>query len=252
MRKYFRLVCLLLASLLICSLISCMQIVTVPQSQFNSQELKRIEENKFNEFYSEMKLHVDKANSLIMDLYYFDWGKIGSIGRISGMPGLQVPDEGSYFVINNQVVAFQPLTKELPGKKDIEFLVREAEKCLHFASNIWSNSPYKEPGTAVSEVDQSILNQWRSHCTELSQQLSKTETQMAEFKTVMQNTDFANMESTLNGWDWVKENYLPAFQKSSAKYIELIDSTIAELREAQRYASQLTVWEFTSLSGGEN
>jgi hypothetical protein len=235
---------LLLAPLLISSLVSCTQTVTTPQSQLNPPELRQTEENKFRELYSEMKFHVEKANSLILDLYYFDWGKLGSIGRIPGMPGLYSPTGTIYFWVNNQVVEFQPLSNELPNKKDIEPLVTDAEKCLYFASSIWSNSPYQEPQAVVGKGEQSTINQWRSYCTELSQQLTKTEAQGTEFKNVTQNTYLVNMENTLDSWDWVKKNYLPAFQQSSTSYLELIDSTIAELKEAQKYTSQ---WRKTTL-----
>jgi len=246
--KVFNFLCLLISSFLIGLLLACTATVTVPEDQFNSKELRLVEEDRFNELYSEMKLHVDKASSIVTEIYYFNWGKLGSIGWIPGMPGLQVPDRGGDFWVNNQVVAFQPLTEELPNVNDVNILIEETEKCLHFASSIWSNSPYKERQTILILAEQSNFNEWRNRCTELSQQLNTTETKVADFKSLTLNSYFENMRNILNSQDWVKDNYMPVFQEKSTQYVELIDNTITELNEAQGYASQLKAWDFASLS----
>ena len=221
----------------------------MPEDQFDLKESRQVEEERFNELYSEMKLHVDKASSIVTEIYYFDWGKLGSIGWIPGMSGLQVPDRGGDFWVNNQVVAFQPLTEELPKVNDVSILVKETEKCLHFASSIWSSSPYKESQTGLVLAEQSNFGEWRNRCAELSQQLSTTETKVVDFKSLTLNSYFENMGNILNSQDWVKGNYLSVFKVKSPQYVELIDNTITELNEAQGYASQLTAWDFASLSG---
>ena len=240
--------CLSLAALIVGSLVSCVQAVPVPVNQFNNEELRQVDENEFNKLYLEIKLHIEEANSLIISLYYFNWGKLGSIGWIPGMPGLQVPEEGTYFWVNNQVVAFRRLSSELSSKEDVIPLVVEAPKCLHLASSLWSNSPYKETQIFNGGMKQSTFDQWRNRCIKLSGQLIKTKTQIVEFETRTDNNYFANMENTLTEQDWVKENYLPTFEKKSIRYMELIDSTKEELEAACIDMPKLTEWRFISLS----
>ena len=237
----------LMVLLIIYNQMSCIQTMTEPAGVTNSMNIECDEENAFNNLYSEMKLHIDKANSEIMELYYYDWVKLGSIGWITGMPGLYVPDEQSYSWVNGQLAIFQPLSDELPGKMDAVPYIIDAEKCLHLASSIWSDSPYKQKLSLSGKMDQSFLYRWKIRCKELILHLTELEKQLADYKFRTITTSIRNMENILNRWEWVKENYLPFLRIKSIRYIEFIDLALTELAASRKQVVHLMAWEFASL-----
>jgi hypothetical protein len=243
-RLYFWLIGLLI----VCYQLACFQPMIKPSSVTGYQDSGQAEEKMFNDLYSEMKLHIDKANSQVMELYYYEWIKLGSVGWITGMPGLYVPDRQEYFWVNGQVAIFQPLSDELPGYIDAAPLVTEAENCLHVASPIWSDSPYKQKLSSSGKADQSFIYQWRTRCKNLILYLTDLEKQLADYKFKAVTTSFKRMENILNRWEWAKENYLPFFKIKSAAYMDIIDKVLIELAESKKLAANLMAWDFISLS----
>lgn len=228
--KRYLIVLTAVALLLSSSMVACGQ--PEEESPYAPEELRQIEEQEFFELYQEMKSCIEHAHTLALGLQNFSWHQVNV----------------AYYEIDKYGVKKWKTLKEIIESADIvNPLVSDCNKCYALAIKVWAESPYKEPQTAAQKMEKLAIGEWWGLCDQLESALVRAMLQASHTRNAPIFTSIRNGIETSKETQ-VREIELEHFDTRLAEYRAIVDDVIDNLEQAKQAASELSSWQFSTLT----
>lgn len=232
--KRYLIVLTAVALLLSSSMVACGQ--PEEESPYIPEELRQIEEHEFFELCQEMKSYIGQAHTLALGLKGFSWHQVDVV----------------YYEIDEYGVWKVKTLNEIIESADmVNPLVSDCNKCRALAIKAWSESPYKEPQTAVQEKEKLTIGEWWGLCGQLESALARAMLQAGHTRNasifVSLRIGIATSKEAK-----VREIELEQFDTRLVEYHAAVDDVIDNLEQAKQAASELSNWQFSTLMIDEN
>ena len=202
-------------------------------SMWVSGGLKRIEEHKPAEPYDALKVYIDKAHSIALELKDFTWNEFAAIGLEA--PPSDICKLGEYVTTKESFnqssgCKWLPLPEMLPRPESAGTLVIYCDICLEMAERVRLEKP----------SDDSNELQWLELCSQLQSTLKGAMHLATNYKNTNEYV-LTNIGDSINNSDpAIKQKHLEKFKNKSAKYLSLLEDLANNLEQAEQMLLQLT------------
>jgi len=204
------------------------------ESTYIDEELREIEEQEFSLIFQELKGNINEANALAIKLPNYPWpGWMGDVGLITEPSGREFTNVKEILLDELKVYS--------------EAVLEQCQRCKTCSSQVWSSNPYKESQVVVGEIEMVVIEQWYETLHGFENDLYTTIDPIEKLQ-IQSSTLFHFLEGKLSEAEWAGENYLLKFSTSTQKYSDLLLQIRHNINKSKEIVSQLTSWEFKSLS----